>query len=185
VQDLTLVLSYGCRVAVPDCVCQLRASCARHSSFHDASLLLRAAWWHASSPVTFQVRQLFRWVTFFVRQCDTDTLVLIDTFVQWDRRRASANLAFSSQPLALPLKGLPNGRHKYTKRVHARDHACRVEHAECERFYSPEKALAGERPKPFGEALAVLEQTTLANCQQRLSSPNEHSSTIFVPSASF
>ena len=50
---------------------------------------------------------------------------------------------------------------------------------------APGKAMVGKRPKPFGEALAVLEQSTLANCQQRLSSPNEHSSTIFVPSASF
>jgi len=34
--------------------------------------------------------------------------------------------------------------------------------------------MVGGRPKPFGEALAVLEQSTLANYQKRLSRPNEH-----------
>jgi hypothetical protein len=32
-------------------------------------------------------------------QCPTETLVLIDTFVQWIRRRASANLALNSHSL--------------------------------------------------------------------------------------
>ena len=29
--------------------------------------------------------------------------------------------------------------HKWTERDHARDRACRVEHAQCERFYGPGK----------------------------------------------
>ena len=41
---------------------------------------------------------------------------------------ASANLCLE-QSLALTSKGVPNGRHKWTERDHARDRACRVEHA--------------------------------------------------------
>src|SRR5271157_4441859 len=33
------------------------------------------------------------------------------------------------QSLALTSKGVPNGRHKWTERDHARDCACQVEHA--------------------------------------------------------
>src|ERR1700722_15668352 len=47
------------------------------------------------------------------------------------------------QSLALTSKGAPNGRHKWTERDHARDLArdlaCRVEHAWCERFYGSGK----------------------------------------------
>jgi hypothetical protein len=39
------------------------------------------------------------------------------------------------------------------KETHARDRACRLGHARSERFYRPEKAMVGERPKLFGEAL--------------------------------
>src|SRR5579863_2506073 len=43
------------------------------------------------------------------------------------------------QSLAQTSKGMPNGRHECTKRDHARDRACRVEHAWCERLYGPGK----------------------------------------------
>src|ERR1035438_5759642 len=36
---------------------------------------------------------------------------------------------FFEQSLALTSKGVPDGRHKGTERDHARDRACRVEHA--------------------------------------------------------
>src|SRR5271169_574952 len=45
----------------------------------------------------------------------------------------------SPKKFALTSKGVPNGRHKWTEREHARDRACRVEPAECERFYRPGK----------------------------------------------
>jgi len=35
----------------------------------------------------------------------------------------------SPKKFALTSKGVPNGRHKWTEREHARDRACRVEHA--------------------------------------------------------
>ena len=52
-------------------------------------------------------------------------LVWTDKFVQWIRRRASANLAENSH--SLTSKGVPNGRHQWTERDHARDRACRVD----------------------------------------------------------
>jgi hypothetical protein len=50
VQNLALVLSRGYRKTASDRIRQLRSSCVRHSSFHDASPLVRASRWHAPSP---------------------------------------------------------------------------------------------------------------------------------------
>jgi hypothetical protein len=49
-----------------------------------------------------------------------------DTFVQWMRRRPSANIAPRFTPLT--SKQLPETLHKWTERDHARDGACRLEH---------------------------------------------------------
>ena len=57
------------------------------------------------------------------------------------------------QSLALTSKGVPNGRHKWTERDHARDRACRVEHAQRERFYRPGKGYVRRAAKALRRAL--------------------------------
>src|SRR5271165_5225701 len=59
----------------------------------------------------------------------------VNTRAGWDvdsapHRCASTNSALNfEQLLALTSKGVPDGRHKRTERDHARDRACRLEHA--------------------------------------------------------
>jgi len=81
-----------------------------------------------------------------------DTMILINTIVQWVRRRASASLALSSHPLSHRKEyemDATNGLKETTRvtpPVASNTLGVNV-------FTAPGKAMVGERPKPFGEAL--------------------------------
>src|ERR1700729_2624891 len=75
------------------------------------------------------------------RTTATNTLVSIDTLVQWIRGRTSVNVALNSR--SFDAKGTLHGRYQCTppgtERSRARGCACRNDHAECERFYRARK----------------------------------------------
>ena len=88
-------------------------------------------------------------------QCPTETLILIDTFVQWIRRRASANLAVTRSDIERENMDGTNGL-KETTRITAPAPAAsnppESNPLNVNVFTAPGKAMVGERPKPLGEA---------------------------------
>jgi hypothetical protein len=64
------LLGAACSALAPtDCVGHFSPRRVRHLGAHSLSNLVEAASWHAPSPVTSQVRQLPRSVTFLLTQC--------------------------------------------------------------------------------------------------------------------
>src|SRR5580658_10463465 len=71
----------------------------------------------------------------------------IDRYVRpMDSSSRFCNLSLKNHSLQY-RKEVPNGRRKWTEGDHARDRACRVEHAERERFYRPGKGYGRRAAK--------------------------------------
>ncbi|HEX3986173.1 MAG TPA: hypothetical protein VHX13_06115 [Acidobacteriaceae bacterium] len=76
----------------------------------------------------------------------------MDTFVQWIRRLASASPAFDETSLRHRTEHLMDGTHGL-KRDRGATAAVASNPLSMNVFTAPGKAMVGERPRPFGEAL--------------------------------
>ena len=81
----------------------------------------------------------------------SETLVLLDTFVQWIRCRASVKLPLNSY-LLWERKGWQVGSTTGLKEATGVSAAVATSKLNVNVFTAPGKTMVGERPKPFGEA---------------------------------